>query len=331
MKKRLLAVFLILVLTVCMAAGCKQNVGTTQDNAIVEEEEEAGEDETGTYLFGFSCISMENPYFITLEQSLRETVEAEGNTMITRDPADDPEVQISQIQDMIEEGIDAIFLCPVSWDGITPALEALRDAGVKIINVDTQVKELTYVDAYIGSDNRTAGELCAQDLTEQRPDGGRVVILESDAQNSVIERITGFEETIAGQGFEVVARADTKGELNQARETAAKIFAENDQITAVMCGNDQIALGALVAAHTAGLTDVLIYGVDGSPDLKKELLKSDTLIRGTSGQSPISIGKDAARTGMAVLNGEDYEEELYEDVFFITSENVDMYGADGWQ
>ncbi len=36
-----------------------------------------------------------------------------------------------------------------------------------------------------------------------------------------------------------------------------------------MCGDDEIALGALVAARTAGLTDVKIYGVDGSPDLKK--------------------------------------------------------------
>ena len=57
--------------------------------------------------------------------------------------------------------------------------------------------------------------------------------------------------------------------MNEAREAANKIFAENKDVTAVMCGNDQIALGALVAARTAGLTDVKIYGVDGSPDLKK--------------------------------------------------------------
>ena len=59
--------------------------------------------------------------------------------------------------------------------------------------------------------------------------------------------------------------------LNQG-EKVNQIFKKSGK-TPVMCGNDQIALGTLVAARTAGLTDVKIYGVDGSPDLKKELQK----------------------------------------------------------
>ena len=113
------------------------------------------------------------------------------------------------------------------------------------------------------------------------------------------------------------SRADVSGDLNEAREAANKIFAENKDVTAVMCGNDQIALGALVAARTAGLTDVKIYGVDGSPDLKKELQKTDSLIRGTSAQSPIKLGKESAKIGFAILNGDDYEKTTYLDVCFI--------------
>lgn len=329
MNKRLMSVLLALVLCMSLLAGCKKNVGTSEDNAIKEEDEEQGESEN--FQFGFSCITMENPYFITLEQALRETVEAEGHTMITKDPALSIDLQIQQIDEMIEAGIDAIFLCPVSRDEITPALKKLDEAGVKIINIDSEVKDTSYVDAYIGSDNKNAGYICGQDLLEQCPDGGKIVILESPSQNSVNDRITGFEEAIADNGFEVVSRADTQGDLNTARQEADKIFAENKDITAVMCGNDQIALGALVAAHTAGLDDIMIYGVDGSPDLKKELLKKNTLIRGTSGQSPINIGKKAAKIGIAILNGDDYEGTTHEEVFFITSENVEMYGADGWQ
>ena len=312
-----------------MFAGCKKNVGTSEDNAISEEDDTAEEGES--YYFGFSCITMENPYFITLEQSLREAIEGKGHTMVTKDPALDVELQIQQIKEMIEDGVDAVFLCPVSWDEITPALEALKEADVKIINIDSEVKETSYVDAYIGSDNKNAGYICGEDLIEQYPDGGKIVILESPTQNSVNDRITGFEEAIANKGFEVAARADTQGDLNKAREAATKIFEENEDINAIMCGNDQIALGALVAAHTANLNDISIYGVDGSPDLKKELLKSNTLIRGTSGQSPINIGKDAADVAVAMLNGEEYEETTYEDVFFIDADNVKMYGTDGWQ
>ena len=328
MNRRILSVFMVFVMLCAMASGCKKNVGTSEDNAIVEEDDT---EKNESRKFGFSCITMENPYFITLEQSMRETLEGKGHTLIVKDPADDPDLQIEQIHSMIEEGIDAIFISPVSWDAVTPALEELHKAGIPIINVDTQVKDMIYVDAYVGSDNKTAGKLCAQDLIAQRPEGGKILILESAGQNSVIERITGFEQEIANKGFEIIARADTKGELNAARDAASKVFQENKDITAVMCGNDQIALGALVAAHTAGAEDVMIYGVDGSPDLKKELLKPESRIRGTSGQSAISIGKDAALTGMAILEDREYEKEIYEEVFFISAENIEMYGADGWQ
>lgn len=328
MKKRICYLFLVLILSVAALDGCgKKKTGTSEDNAAPQEIPE----EKTSYKFGFSCITMENPYYITLEESLRQQVEAEGHTMITKDPRADVESQIHQIDEMIADGIEAIFLCPVSWEAITPALDDLEKAGVKIINIDSEVKEIGYIDAYVGSDNKNAGYICGKDLAEQRPDGGKIVILESPTQNSINDRITGFEGAIANKGFEVVAREDVQGDLNRAREAAERIFAENKDITAVMCGNDQIALGALVAAHTAGLNEVMIYGVDGSPDLKKELLKADSLIRGTCGQSPIKIGKKAAAVGIAMLSGEDYEAKTYEEVFFIDSDNVGMYGVDGWQ
>lgn len=327
MLKRKLLILFSFVLLVTLCAACKKNVGTSEDNAIVEEEEE----ETPVYSFGFSCITMENPYFITLEQSLRDTLEAEGHTLISSDPALDSDLQIEQINDMIADGIDAIFLCPAEWDKITPALENLKEAGVKIINIDSQVKEFDYVDAYIGSDNVEAGRICARDLIEMCPDGGKIVLLESPSQNSVNERITGFEEAITQKGFEIAARYDTKGDLNFAREAMNEILSEHDDIVAVMCGNDQIALGALVAANTYSINDLLIYGVDGSPDLKKELKKEKTLIRGTSAQSPINLGKDAVKLAIDVLQGNDYDKITYEDVFFVNAENVEMYGSDGWQ
>ena len=79
------------------------------------------------------------------------------------------------------------------------------------------------------------------------------------------------------------------------------------------------------------MNDVIIYGVDGSPDIKKELKKSDNQIAGTAAQSPINIGKVSAQIGIDMLLGEDYEKETYEDVFMINEDNVDMYGVDGWQ
>ena len=322
---------------VCIFAlsGCKKNVGTPEDNAVKEDSQdgEDAEEEEDTYSFGFSAIDMENPYFITLEAATREAIEKEGYRMITKDPATDPDLQAAQIQEMIDEGINAIILSPVDWEKITPSLEALKEADVKIVNVDTQVKEMDYVDAYIGSDNYNAGVLCGEDLIKRCPDGGKVAILECPTQNSVNERITGFEETLAKaeNGFEIVAREDTSGEFQKSLEAAQKILSENSDIVAIMCGNDQMAVGAKTAMNVAEQGQILIYGVDGSPDIKKELKKTENQIAGTVAQSPISMGKDAANTVLNILNGKDYEKEIKENVFMINQENVDMYGVDGWQ
>ena len=333
-KGRMLWALAAMLVGIFVLAACKKNVGTPEDNAVSKEPEE-NEDiqEEDTYVFGFSGIDMENPYFITLESAVREVLEKNGYTMITKDPASSPELQITQIQEMIDEGADAVFLSPVDWEKITEALKLLKEAGVRIINVDTQVKEMDYVDAYIGSDNREAGYICGEDLIGRCPDGGKVAILECPTQNSINDRITGFEEAIAKaeKGFEVVAREDTNGEFEKALEASKAIVADYPDVKAIMCGNDQLAVAAKTAVNLAGMDTVVIYGVDGSPDIKKELKKANGQIAGTAAQSPISMGKAAAKTAVNMLNGEEYETEIYVEVFMIDKDNVDMYGVDGWQ
>ena len=330
-KNRILQILAVMLICIFGITACKKDVGAPEDNAAANVEET--EETDNEYVIGFSAIDMENPYFITLEESAREIFSDYEIRVITKDPGTDPDLQEQQIREMVEEGIDAIMLTPVDWEKITPSLKVLKDAGVKIINVDTQVKDMDYVDAYIGSDNTSAGYLCGEDLIERCPKGGKIAILECPTQNSINERITGFEKALskATNGFEVVARADTGGEFERALEAAEQIIKENPDIVAIMCGNDQVAVGAKTAVNVAGLKDVLIYGADGSPDIKKELVKTDNQIAGTAAQSPINMGRKAAEITIAILTGGDYEKETYEEVFVINQNNVDMYGIDGWQ
>lgn len=317
---------LLLILSMGLISCAKPAGGTPEDNPVPQEEEE--EEEIVSYKFGFSCISMENPYYETLEASIREAIEESGSTLISRDPKGD---STAQIQDMIADGIQAIFLCPVDWEKIAPALTELKEADIEIINLDTQVQDREEVDAYVGSDNINAGVICGEKLIEAAPDGGQVVILECTTQNSIIDRINGFEETIAGKGFEVVERSETGGKKDEAKTQMARILKEQDHITAVMCGNDQIALGALEAIEEAGRSEMMIYSVDGSPKLKQELAKDGSLVVGIAAQSPINIGKSAVTVALQIMNGERYEKETLEEVLFIDRSNVGMYGIDGWQ
>ena len=211
------------------------------------------------------------------------------------------------------------------------ALEALEEADIPVINLDTEVKDADYITAFVGSDNRNAGYVCGENLIEKKPDGGRIVIVESSSVNSVIERITGFEEAISNAGFEVVQRIDAGGDMSAVKSAVAEIIQSGEQIDAIMCGNDQMAEQVLAALSEAGNSDPLVYSVDGSPVTKSALMDPGSPMEGIGAQSPINMGKTAVKVATAVLNGTAFDRETYEETFFINRDNVEMYGTDGWQ
>jgi ribose transport system substrate-binding protein len=89
-------------------------------------------------------------------------------------------------------------------------------------------------------------------------------------------------------------------------------------------------MGALAALEAAGRArNVLIYGVDGSPDAKKMVAAGR--ITATAAQSPIGIGRKAANAAYAVLKGEPVEKTILVPITLIDKSNVDKFGTDGWQ
>lgn len=327
MKKRITAVFLIAVLVSALAAGCKKNVGTPEDNAVTDEQEESQGEETQKVL-GFSCSNLSNPFYTVLKEAVQASLEDEGIRLIVRDAKSDVNSQIEQVDELIDQKVEAVFLCPADREKITPALEKLNEAGIPVINLDTEVKESDLVKAFIGSDNRNAGLVCGKDLISRMPEGGRLVIVENSGINSINERITGFEEAVSNRGFEVVKRIDAGSE---SVETQMRTLLKDEQIDAVMCGNDVTALQVLQVLEQTKEKGILVYSVDGSPDIKSKLADPDSSVAGIGAQSPITMGKTAAKTAAAILNRDRYEKETYVETFFINRENIDMYGTDGWQ
>ena len=95
-------------------------------------------------------MTMNNPFFVTIENSIKEAVEANGDTL-TLDTRQDMATQIQQIEDMINQGIDLLFLCPVDSQGIRPALDMLKAAGIPVVNFDTDVADKDLVNTILVS------------------------------------------------------------------------------------------------------------------------------------------------------------------------------------
>lgn len=339
MKQRILSILLCAALSMAVFAGC----ASAQPAAPAESAKPAASEEAKAadpapapaakehYTFGYTAMDGTNPFFVIIEKTIREAVEANGDKLISTDPANDVTLQITQIEDMIVQGIDAIFLNPAEAEGILPALDMLKEAGIPIINFDAEVADQSYVTAYAGSDNYNAGFVCGEDLVKKRPNGGPIIILDSPTMNSVVDRTNGFLKAIEGKGFDIVAQQDAKGNLEVSMGLCQDLLQAHGDAVAIFGGNDPTALGALAAANAAGIKECLIYGVDGSPDIKAELASGNSLIEGSGAQSPVSMAKKSVEVMYKFMSGEKVDARYPVPTFLITADNVAEYGTDGWQ
>ena len=277
---------------------------------------------------GYTCMDGTNPFFVTLEASIREVVEAHGDQLISLDPQNSNEKQISQIEDLISQGIVAMFVNPVDRDGIIAGLDKLKEAGIPMFGFDTEVADMSYLVSYAGSDNYNAGYVCGEDLVAKCPDGGNIIVLDSPTMQSVVDRTDGFLAAIEGKGFTVVSQIDCMGNQEQGNLNGTDALTAHPDAVAIFGGNDPTALGAYAAAAAAG-SKALIYGVDGSPDIKA--LIAEGKVTGTGAQSPMSIGKTIAEVYYKVEAGETVEARYPIPTFMINADNVAEFGTDGWQ
>ena len=341
--KKIISIVSAAALIATMAAGCSSTEKApadtaTEDTANTENTEstantdaEGGDTSSeGGRIFGYTCMDGTNPFFVALENSIREVVEANGDTLISMDPANDSNTQIDQIEDMISRGVEVMFVNPVDADGIIPALDMLKEADIPMFGFDTQVGDMSYLVSYAGSDNYNAGYVCGVDLAEKVPEGGAILVIDSPTMQSITDRVDGFLAAIeeSGVAFNIVGQQDGQGNQQVSNQKATDMLTANPDVVAIFGGNDPTALGAYTAADAAGLSP-MIYGVDGSPDVKA--LLGSTMMEGTGAQSPMTIGKTIAETAYSWLNGEEVEEFIPIETFLITADNVAEYGTDGWQ
>jgi multiple sugar transport system substrate-binding protein len=284
-----------------------------------------------TYKFGVIYMTMNNPFFIALNEGLKKTIEDRGDKLIALDPALDLNKQIAGVYDLLAQKVDLIFLNPVDWKGIKPALQAARKAGIPVIVIDSPVYDGNLVLSTVSSDNWGAGVLCAQDMM-RKIRSGNVVILEHPTAKTSIDRTRSFEAVIRDfPNYKIVAKQSSNGQLEQAMPVMENIIRANKEIDVVMALNDPTALGAIAALEAAGRMNgkILVYGVDGSPDAKK--MVKEGKITATAAQSPKTLGRMAAEAAYKYLAGEKIERNIKCPIELIDRNNVDKFGIDYWQ
>lgn len=281
------------------------------------------------YRFGATYMTMNNPFFTVINNEIKKGVEARGDILITLDPILDVDKQNEQILDLIEQQVDVIFVNPIDANKITVGLETCKEANIPVIVVDAPVYDESLVDCSIASDNYEAGVLCAEDMMSKR-ESANIILLEHISAKSAVERIQGFLDTIDGNSnYQIINRGDCNGQIELAMPLMQSMLKQTPNVDVVMALNDRSALGALAAIESAKKSNVLVYGVDGSPDVKE--LINNGLIQATAGQSPIKMGQLAYQKAMELLSGNEIEKEIVVPVELINSDNISNYDLAGWQ
>ena len=282
-------------------------------------------------VFGVSYMTMNNPFYKIINNEILKVVEKNNDTLITLDPELDVDKQNEQIYKFIDQKVDGIFINPIDFEQIEPALQAAKRANIPVIIIDAPVSDESLVNCTIVSDNYDAGVQCAKDMME-RLDSANIVLLKHTTAKSAKERIEGFLSVIDNnEKYKVINEAECDGQLEIAMPKMQEIIEETPDIDVVMALNDPSALGALAALEKNNKNDVMVYGIDGTPEIKA-LIGRNQMIVGTVAQSPIKMGQIAVENMYNILKGKKkIEKNIIIPISLINKENLFKYDEDRWQ
>lgn len=281
-------------------------------------------------IFGVSYMTMNNPFYKIINNEILKVVEKNNDTLITLDPELDVDKQNEQIYKFIDAKVDGIFINPIDFEQIEPALQAAKRANIPVIIIDAPVSDESLVNCTIVSDNYDAGVQCAKDMME-RLDSANIVLLKHTTAKSAKERIEGFLSVIDNnKKYKVINEAECDGQLEIAMPKMQEIIEETPDIDVVMALNDPSALGALAALEKNNKNDVMVYGIDGTPEIKA-LIGRNQMIVGTVAQSPIKMGQIAVENMYNILNDKKIEKNIIIPISLINKENLFKYDEDRWQ
>ena len=291
-----------------------------------DSKDDGGEASSQGRLFGVTFQTMNNPFFVDLNEGIRQVVEAHGDRLVTLDAQWNSYKQKNDISDLILQNAAGVFINPRNWEGIKGSLLQARSKGVPCIVVDAPVKDEDLVLCQVASDNVEAGRLAARALAGVcRP--AKIAILHLSVNKACIDRVAGFKEELAKyDDMEILDIQEGKGTTEGGRPVMRDLLGRFPDLNAVFPINDPSALGAISALESAGkLGDVTVVTVDGSAE-GAAAIKAGKLYS-SSAQFPKEIGRIAAEKMYEGLAGKSVEKNIKVRVELVTKENADSFLA----
>jgi ABC-type sugar transport system substrate-binding protein len=286
-------------------------------------------DADNAFLVGFANNNDVYDYCVKFRNYLREECEALGVTLAVTDAKGDTNVQNGQIDDFIIQ--DAKIVSAISNDlsGSVPALEAARKAGIPYISFLTTISNADSYNKfiYIGSQNYDAGLLQGQFIAEKLQPNAKIIYFTGQPNDQqYIDRKKGFADGIGKRNdITVLAEFNVQNQKDLGMSTAEDCLQSFDSFDAIVCQNDDSALGVIEALKSARKAGVTVIGLDGSAAALEAVKAGDMTM--TVLQDARAQAKAGAEVFKQIKDGTDASQ--IKDIFVpfkaITAENVGAY------
>ena len=298
-RKKSLALFLAMAMLLVTLTSCGNNSGSENGSSD-------GEGESGgfDYTIGF-CDYQTCEFTMLMRQGIQEVCDKYNADLKVLDARYDGATQLSQVENFITQGVDAIILAPCDKDALVPAVDYCKEANMPlvVVNCALNTDEEYY---YVGPNDVQAGELEADYLLSLLDYAGNVCVLECRTGTSYqIDRAEGIKN-ITDQYTDDVTVLDIQscdGNREKALEQMENwINAYGDTIDGVISQNDDMALGAISALESANLGDVPVVGVDAIEDALNSII--DGKMKATVYQDAMYEGGQGAEVAFQLIRGE---------------------------
>jgi inositol transport system substrate-binding protein len=280
-----------------------------------------------TYKIGAAMSSFADKWQTYLQDGVRKfDAEHDDVEIMMTDGKDDPAQQLNQVETLLIQGVDAIIIVPVDISAMAPIVTQVKDAGAKLVVINRLPEEdiMADVDVYAGSESIQAGIMQAEWIAEaMQPEGGKVgIIMGPLGQEAPTNRTKGNKDIFAKyDNITVEMEAEGKWDRAKGQQIAENWLQSGKGLNAIVCNNDEMAIGALLAAESIGVKDedLLIAGIDATPDALEYLGKGldVTVYQSANGQ-----GYGGAEAAYKLLTGEPVEKMYWIPYELVTSENV---------
>jgi inositol transport system substrate-binding protein len=312
--KKVKVVAAALLLMIGILSGCASKGG-----------EKANGTEDGNIKIGVLYQNLQNEYIVGLQDSIRKYAKSSGVELIESDGEGKAEKQISQVENLINQQVDAIILNPADKDGSASVVEQATAANIPIITVLAVVSNEDKATAHVGSDDVEAGVIEMTHVAELLEGKGTIAIIHGPNGNSAeVNRTEGNKAVLKDYPEIKVAAEQT---ANWSREEALALtenWLQSQKLDAIVAQNDEMALGAVKALSAAGkLKETMVIGIDAIPDALNSIEAGE--LSATVFQDVDAQGKMAVDIAFKAAKGEKVEKDNMIPFQLVTKENLKKF------